>query len=55
MNIFSQSLSTGIFPDKTKTAKISLAFENGKKSIASNYRPIFLLPFFFKNFKTYYV
>ena len=55
MNIFSQSLSTGIFPDKTKTAKISLAFENGKKSIASNSRPIFLLPFFFKNFKTYYV
>ena len=27
MNIFSQSLSTGIFPDKMKTAKVSPIFK----------------------------
>ena len=35
MNIFSQSLSTGIFQDKMKIAKVSPIFKNGKKSIAS--------------------
>ena len=40
MNIFSQSLSTRIFPDKMKIAKVSPVFKNGKKYIASNYRPI---------------
>ena len=30
-NIFSQSLSTGIFPDKKKIAKVSPIFKNGKK------------------------
>ena len=38
MNTFSQSLSTGIFPDKMRIAKVSPVFKNGKKSIASNYR-----------------
>ena len=51
MNIFSQSLSTGIFLDKMKTAKISLAFENGKKSIASNYSLHFYFHFFSKILK----
>ena len=31
MNIFSQPLSAGIFPDKTKIAKVSPIFKNGKK------------------------
>ena len=35
MNIVSQSLSAGIFPDKMKIAKVSPIFKNGKKSIAS--------------------
>ena len=35
MNIVSQSLSAGIFPDKMKIAKVSPTFKNGKKSIAS--------------------
>ena len=48
MNTFSQSLSTGIFPDKVKMAKISRIFKNSKKSIASNCRPIYVLPFFSK-------
>ena len=46
MNIFSQSLSTGIFPDKMKIAKVSPIFKNGKKTVASNYRPISVLPCF---------
>ena len=41
MNIFSQSLSTGIFPDKIEIAKVSPIFKNGKKSVASNYRPMY--------------
>ena len=44
LNIFSQSLSTGIFPGKMRFAKVSPAFKNGKKSIASNYRPISVFP-----------
>ena len=48
MNIFSQSLSTRIFRDKVKIAKVSPIFKNGKKSIASNYRPISVLPCFSK-------
>ena len=39
INIFIQSLSTRIFPDKMKIVKVSPIFKNGKKSIASNYRP----------------
>ena len=31
MNIFSQSLSTGIFPVEIKIAKVSPTFKNGKK------------------------
>ena len=48
MNIFSQSLSTGIFPEKMKIVKVSPLFKNGKKAIASNYRPISVLPYFSK-------
>ena len=48
LNIFSQSLSTGIFPDKMKIAKVSPVFKNGKKSIVSNYRQISVLPCFSK-------
>ena len=31
MGIFSQSLSTGILPDKMKIAKVLPIFKNGKK------------------------
>ena len=48
MNIFSQSLSTGIFPDKMKITKVLSIFHSSKKSIASNYRPISVLPCFTK-------
>ena len=48
VNIFSQFLSTGIFPDKMKITKVSPIFKNDKKSIASNYRQISVLPCFSK-------
>ena len=48
MNIFGQSLSTGIFPDKMKIAKVSPIFKNNKKTTASNYRPISVLSCFSK-------
>ena len=48
INIFSQSLSTGMFPDKMKILNVSPAFKNCEKSIASNYKQISVLPFFSK-------
>ena len=48
MNIFSQSLWTGIFPDKMKITKVSPLFKSGKKTFASNYRPISVFPCFSK-------
>ena len=40
MHIFNLLLSTGIFPDKLKIAKVSPIFKNGKKDLLTNYRPI---------------
>ena len=54
MNIFSQSLSTGIIPDKMKIANVSPIFKIGKKLL----HPItdqFLYFHVFQNFRTYYV
>ena len=48
MQIFNPSLSTGIFPDKIKIAKVSPIFKNGEKDLLTNYRPISVLPCFSK-------
>ena len=48
MHIFNLSLSTGIFPDKLKIAKVSPIFKNGEKDLFTNYRPISVLPCFSK-------
>ena len=48
MNIFNLSLSTGIFPDRMKVAKVTPIFKKGEKSGISNYRPISVLPCFSK-------
>ena len=48
MRIFNLSLSTGIFPDKLKIAKVSPIFKNGKNYLLTNYRLISLLPCFLK-------
>ena len=40
MLIFNLLLSTGIFPDKLKTAKVSPIFKYGKKNLLTNYQTI---------------
>jgi hypothetical protein len=42
--IINQSLLTGIFPEKLKTAKVIPLFKSGDKAQMNNYRPISLLP-----------
>ena len=42
-NIVNQTLSTGIFPDKLKIAKVIPIYKKGDSLLAENYRPIFLL------------
>ena len=42
--ILNQSLTTGIFPDSLKIARVIPLFKKGVKSIFDNYRPISLLP-----------
>ena len=47
-NIFNSVLSTGVFPDKLKIARVVPIFKKGSKSELSNYRPISVLPAFSK-------
>ena len=42
--IINQILTTGIFPDAFKVAKIIPIFKKGDSSLSVNYRPISLLP-----------
>ena len=42
--LFNCSLSSGIFPDEWKTAKVVPLFKGGNKENVENYRPISLLP-----------
>jgi hypothetical protein len=42
--IINQSISTGIFPEKLKIAKVIPLFKKGEVSQLSNYRPISILP-----------
>ena len=41
--IINQSLITGIYPDKLKTAKVIPLYKKGDKTMCDNYRPISLL------------
>ena len=48
MRIFNLSLTTGTFPDKLKTAKVSPIFKNRERYLLTNYQPISVLPCFSK-------
>ena len=50
--IINQSLTTGIFPDKLKIAKVTPVFKKCDKKIINNYRPISVLPVISKVFET---
>lgn len=55
LHICNLSLSSGIFPDFMKIAKVIPLFKAGKKDSVSNYRPVSLLPQFSKILeKVYY-
>ena len=42
------SLTSGVFPDKMKIAKVIPLFKSGDKNVYTNYRPVSLLPQFSK-------
>nr|XP_047146326.1 uncharacterized protein LOC124819147 [Hydra vulgaris] len=44
LHICNLSLKNGVFPDQLKLAKVVPIFKSGDNSIASNYRPISILP-----------
>ena len=46
-----QMLTTGIFPDRLKLAKVKPIFKKDDKNSFTNYRPISLLPSILKNLK----
>ena len=45
---FNLSLTTGIFPDQLKIARVVPIFKSDDKFAVNNYRPISVLPFFSK-------
>jgi hypothetical protein len=47
-SIFNLSLSTGIVPEKLKTAKVIPIYKKADAAVFSNYRPVSLLPCFSK-------
>lgn len=44
LNVFNQSLSTGIFPTRWKTSYITPIFKSGSRSNVENYRGVAILP-----------
>ena len=49
--IINQRLSTGIFPDSLKIAKVIPLYKKGDKALLDNYRPISILPSISKIFE----
>ena len=61
-SLFNNSLSTGVFPEDWKCAKVSPVYKSGPRSDPANYRPVSLLPiiskvleeFVFRNLSCYF-
>ena len=51
MKLLNDSLTTGVFPDSLKLARITPVFKKGNNSLPSNYRPIASLPILSKIFE----
>lgn len=49
--IFNRSIDTGIFPNVLKNAKVTPVFKAGEKDMATNYRPISVIPTIAKLFE----
>ena len=49
--IINQALTTGIFPDKLKIAKVQPIYKNEDQTLIKNYRPISILPAISKVFE----
>ena len=47
-NIFNSSMTSGIFPEKMKIAKVIPVYKTGSTESVNNYRPISVLPMFSK-------
>ena len=47
-HIFNRSISTGIFPERLKLAKVIPIFKSGNRKKFSNYRPVSIWPQFSK-------
>ena len=52
MPIVNQCLTTGIFPNKLKIAKVVPVFKKYDKDLLNNYQPISMLPSISKRFET---
>ena len=50
-NIFNCAISTGIFPDDRKLARVIPVFKNGSPSDVNNYKPISIIPVIAKVFE----
>ena len=48
--LVNSSIKQGIFPSELKIAKVFPIFKAGDEQLITNYRPISILNFFFKNF-----
>ena len=51
--ILNKSMDTGIFPDRCKTAKVTLVHNSNVKNDHNNYRPISVLPIVGKVFEKF--
>ena len=50
-DLFYQSLTSGIFPDDWKCARVTPLFKQGERSDLNNYRPISVIPVIAKVFE----